>query len=161
MYMTDIKLTVHDLCRFLGVSKRTISSWCQNGKIKAKKEPGNRDWTIKGKAFCDFIYANPRYRNYFKSSRFSTKMSNTIQQMVLLELEKRPPIYSSSEIAEIFHVTIDTVKGWMASGYIEPIDIRPTYGERLFTETSIENFLKKRPQYNSVYERYLANKNYI
>lgn len=47
-------LSVADIVKMTGVSKKTVWNWCKSGKLKASR-PGGRDYVIREDDFLDFM----------------------------------------------------------------------------------------------------------
>lgn len=172
MLLTDIKFDTTEVAMLIGTCRETVNLWCKKKKIKFYKKPNSKRFFIKGKDFAEFLYKNPRYQSYFLNSRPCKQTPSQykrkpdqyyemVRNMVKKYLLVQPPIYLTSDIADIFCVTYDAVKNWMRNRWIIPIKYKPTYGENLFNQKSIRDFLEKCPRYKVEYENYLKRKGEI
>lgn len=158
MIIASIELKSKDISKLLGFKyDKIVDIWCKNGKLKAYKRSHKTGWFVKGRTLIDFLYYNPKWRDQFLASEYHSERLDEIKKAILQNLSVRPRIYSTQEIADIFCVSIETVKSWVKSKWIIPIKHKPTYGGYLFDEEGIREFVNDFPRYKDVYERYLNN----
>lgn len=142
MDLSKARFACSSVAIMLGISVRTVLYWCRLGKVKCEQKRENGEYIVYAESLVEFLYHNPKYANPYLERKM-TGISYILQSAIRDELAKRPKSYSIQQIARRYHVTDNTVRYWVSSGYLN--NAAKQEGIKGIFEKDLEKLFEKNP----------------
>lgn len=153
--LDDIYFTTGDVASLIGVTRRNVILWCNNGVLRSVTKRKRARYISVG-TFIDFLYVNPKYQKDIRNKQCKGDQKEIIEYIIEV-IDSRPRLYSVEDLMDIFNVSGSTVRHWKADGQIVPYKKRPIYKSFLYDEDSVRQFSYRKKKYEDAFTRYLES----